>query len=206
MAQGEKPTNPEDELQEALRDLERLRRAPAPKPQEPEPTPREEVEEAVRRIAEEQLEERARRARKPSPLAKAKWPVLILLSLAVVAWCVMLLLPEPMPPPAESATEAVDGFWKAVIAGKYQGATVYCPSLVDKYGSREQAARYLKEQFQANPPTVVRNVQLADTMPESANLIVNYEVIRRSGSPITGQAVVLDTKDPKQGYVIVAGI
>jgi len=206
MAQGGKPTSPGDELQEALRDLERLQRAPAPKPQEPEPKPGEEVEEAVRRIAEEQREERARRARKPSPLAKAKWPILILLSLAVVVACVMILLPEPLPPPAESATEAVEGFWQAVIAGKYQGATVYCPSLVDKYGSREQAARYLKEQFQANPPMVVRNVELGETEPDSLNLIVTYEVIRRTGSPLTGQAVVMDTRDPERGYVILSGI
>ena len=199
MAEGDKPTSPEDEIEEALRDLERRQR-------EPEPKPREEVADAVRRIAEEQREERARRARKPSPLAKAKWPAFIILSLAVVAACVVVLMPERLPPPAESATEAVEGFWKAIIAGKYRAATVYCPSLVDKYGSREQAARYLKQQFEANPPTVVRNVEVADTMPESPNLIVYYEVIRRTGSPITGQAVVLDTDDPKRGYVIVTGI
>jgi hypothetical protein len=114
--------------------------------------------------------------------------------------------PEPLPPPAESATEAVEGFWKAIIAGKYQGATVYCPSLVDKYGSREQAARYLKEQFQANPPMVVRNVELSETIPDSLDLIVTYEVIRRTGSPLTGQAVVMDTRDPERGYVILSGI
>jgi len=198
MAQDDRPGSPRDELQEALRDLARQQR------RAPSPTPGEEVAEAVERIAERQREERRRRP--PSRWARAKWPAMGVATLALVVVCVIVLWPEPLPPAAESATEAVEGFWRAIIGGRYEAATVYCPSLVDRYGSRAQAARFLKGHFSSNPPTMVRNVTVSGTVPDSLDLIVDYEVIRRSGSPFSGQAVVTDTGDRKQGYVIVSGI
>ena len=200
MSQGGKPTDPQDELQEALRELERQRRAA------PKPIPREAVEDAVKAIAEQQREERERGAKGPSRLAKLKWPIMGVLTLAILVVCAIIFWPKPLPPPAESPIEAVEGFWKAIAAGNYRAATVYCPSLVDRYGSPEQAGRFLKDHFQSNPPTVVRSVKVAGNVPDSSDLIVDYEVMLRSGQPQTGQAIVSDTQDPKRGYVIVSGI
>ncbi len=205
MTQGDRPTNPQDELEEALRQLEQRQRRAAQRSKLQEVST-EEVSEAVRQIAVEQKEEKARRARKPSFLARAKWPLLSVLSALAVIVCIAVLWPKPLPPPATSATAAVQGFWAAVIKGDYRGATVYYPALIERYGSREQAAQFLKRHFSTNPPTVVRNVVETGTKPDSLELIVTYEVVHRSGSPTVGQAVVVDTKDPKQGFVIVGGI
>ncbi len=185
--------------------MEQRQRGAAQQPK-PEEVPTEEVAEAVRQIAIEQREEKARRARRPSFLVRLKWPALVTASVILAVVCIIALWPKPLPPPALSPTAAVQGFWEAVIKGDYRGATVYYPALVERYGSREQAAQFLKSHFDTNPPTVVRNVTLVGTDPESLELIVTYEVVRRSGSPTVGQAIVVDTKDPKRGCVIVGGI
>ena len=200
MSQGSKPGDSQDELQEALRELERQRRAA------PKPIPREAVQDAIKEIAEQQREEKARGAKGPSRLATLKWPIIAVLTLAILVVCAIIFRPAPLPPPAESAAEAVEGFWKATAAGNYRAATVYYPSLVDRYGSPEQAGRFLKDHFQGNPPTVVRSVKVAGNVPDSLDLIVDYEVVLRSGKPQIGQAIVTDTQDPKRGYVILSGI
>jgi hypothetical protein len=132
--------------------------------------------------------------------------VLGVLGVAFVVAAVIGLWPKPLPPPAESAQEAVSGFWGAVVEGDFEGATVYAPFLVDRYGSRKQAANFLAKMWQGNPPTVVREVSALGPVPDSSDLLVSYEVVRRSGSPITGQALVQNTGDPKRGYVIAGGI
>lgn len=201
MSQAGKPEGEgQDELEEALRQLEQQQRQAAARP----PPPREEVEEAVRRIAEQQREEREARA--PSRFAKARWPVLGVAAAGFVVVVAILFWPEPLPPPAQSPTEAVRGFWSAVVARRYEAATIYWPGLVDRYGSRKQAARFLAETFRADPPTAVRNVELAGEVPDSSDVLVNCEVLRRSGRPITRQAVVRDSEDPSKGYIITGGI
>jgi hypothetical protein len=80
---------------------------------------------------------------------------------------------------------------------------VYYPGLVDKYGSRQQAAVYLRQNFEADPP---RNVTVgeAEPLPETEDLRVSYEVWRRSGRPRTGEFIVRHSESTG-GYVIVAG-
>jgi hypothetical protein len=198
MSQRDKPGGDAyDELQDALRQLERQQRRAGEEPKE-------DVQAALREIAEQQREER--RARPPSRLSRLKWPLLILAIAAFVAAAVIVFRPEPLPPPARSAPEAVRGFWTAMIAGHYEGATVYTPFIVSRYGSRKQAALYLERLFKENPPVVLRSVELTGNLPDSPELLVSFEVIRKSGRPLTGQAVVMESPDPKAGFVITGGI
>jgi len=162
------------------------------------------VEDAVREIAEQQREER--RVRPRSRLSRAKWILLGVAMVGFVAGAAIALRPAPLPPPATSAVEAVRGFWTAIIAGDYEGATVYTPFLMARYGSRKQAALQLKRLFHENPPVALRSVELAGTVPDSADLLVGYEAVRKSGRPLTGQAVVMDSGDPKVGFTITGGI
>ncbi len=127
----------------------------------------------------------------------------VVLGLIVVA--AIALRPTPLPPAAVSAKEAVGQFWKAVADKHYEGATVFYPALVDKYGSRRQAGLYLAQKFGEDPPTKV-TVGEADPLPGTDDVRVSFEVWRRSGRPYTGEFVVRDTGSEKEGYVIVTGI
>jgi Sec-independent protein translocase protein TatA len=184
-----------DELEEALRQLQRPKRTEA--------RPREEVQEAVREIAEQQkAEAKARKER----VARPPWLIWALIGsvvLIAVVLAVILLRPEPLPPPAATAQEAVSGFWRSLIDGKYEAATVYYPSMVDKYGSRKQAAEKLREHFGDNPPVRISKVGEPEQVPDSTDTRVSYEVYLRSGSPRGGDAIV---SSEGGGYVIVAGI
>jgi hypothetical protein len=207
MAKPGKPADDAyDELQDALRELERQQRpgaSPGARRGSGEEQ-KQDVADAVREIAELQREER--RARPAPRLSKAKWPLLGIAIAAFVVAAVIVFRPEPLPPPAKSAPEAVEGFWTAIIAGRYEGATVYVQFLVTRYGSRKQAALELKRLFEDNPPVTLRKVELVGNVPDSPDLLVDYEVIRRSGRPLTGQAVVMDSGDPKTGFTITGGI
>jgi len=213
----------QDDLAEALRQLERQQKKPAeagarrPSEQDLERRRQErereadhrrsrnEVQGAVEAIRERQIaQERAapsRRAR-PSP---ARWIVIGVIAIAAIVSTAIALWPEPLPPPAVSPQEAVRGFWGQIIAEKYEGASVYYPALIDKYGSRKQAALFLEQELAADPPTKV-NVSEPEPLPDTEDLRVGYEVWRRSGRPRTGEFIVRDTGGEETGYIIVIGL
>jgi hypothetical protein len=185
-------------LEEALRQLQRPRRQPEAE------QPQQQLQEAVREIAEQQkVAPRRGPSRAPAWL---KWVVLAVIVIGAIVAAVVFARPEPLPPPATSAKDAVVGFWKSVIAGNYQAATVYCPDLIRKYGSRRQAANWLSEQFSSNPPVRLGRVGEPEQLPDSTDTRVSYQVYLRSGTPRTGDAIVSDTGDRKTGYVITAGL
>lgn len=211
-----------DELAEALRRLEKQQKKAADAPagadveieaarrrarrerEEEHRRARGEIEGAVEAIRERQLAEESVAAKKKAP-RRWPWVALGVLAVVVIAFAALSLKPEPLPPPAVSAKEAVRGFWEAIVAGRYQGATVYYPALVDKYGSRKQAAVYLVEKFGDDPPIKV-SVGEAEPLPESEDVRVSYEVWRRSGRPYTGEFVVRNSGSETAEYVIVTGI
>ena len=211
-----------DELAEALRQLERQQKK-AP-PAEPGPAP--DTEAAKRRAQRERQEEhkrargdiqgaveaiRERQETEQRTAAKLKkprrWPW-VLLGIGVVgliAVALMALRPEPLPPPAYSPRGAVEGFWTSISEKRYEASTVFYPALVDKYGSRKQAALYLSQRFGEDPVTKV-TVGEPEMLPESNDVRVSYEVWRRSGRPYTGEFVVRDSGSEATGCVIVTGI
>jgi hypothetical protein len=162
------------------------------------------IQGAVEAIRERQLAEERVAAKKKGP-RRWPWVVLGVGAAALIVLAVMVLRPEPLPPPATSAEEAVRGFWGAIRDGRYQGSTVYYPALVDKYGSRKQAGLYLAERFGEDPPTKV-NVGEADALPDSDDVRVSYEVWRRSGRPYSGEFVVRNSGSEIAGFVIIAGM
>lgn len=184
------------DLEEALRQLQRGAK-PGPTKQT-----REEVQDAVREIAVEQRKLAESRKVRPRPRWLI-WAILGPVILIALIIAVVELKPEPLPPPAATAQEAVSGFWRSLIDGKYEAATVYYPSMVDKYGSRKQAAEKLREHFADNPPVRISKLGEAEEVPDSSDLRISYEVYLRSGTPRTGDAIVTSGA---QGYEIVAGI
>jgi len=186
-----------DDLEEALRQLQRPKRPAGEQPQQ-------DLQEAVREIAEQH---KAAPRRVPRRVAAwVKWAVLVVILAVGVVGLVIAYRPEPLPPPAASPQEAVAGFWRAMVAGNYQAATVYCPDLIRKYGSRRQAAAWLREQFAANPPVRLSQVGEPEQLPDATDVRVSYQVYLRSGTPRTGDAIVADTGDPNTGYVIISGL
>jgi hypothetical protein len=133
-----------------------------------------------------------------------RWVLVGIAAVGLIAAAVVRLRPKPLPPPAASAEAAVTGFWKALIAGDHEGATVYYPTLVDRYGSRKQAALMLGQYFGGNPPTSIYQVGEAEGVPDSDDLRVSYEVILRSTRPRRGECIVRYSEQ-QQGYVITAG-
>jgi len=198
-----------DELEEALRQLQRPQRRQRPSqpsdPSQPGPAPetQEEVQDAVRELAAQQkAAAAAQKTRAPRPV----WliPVIVAAVVVIVAVAALpMLRPEPLPPPAITAQGAVSGFWQCLIEGKYEAATVYCPSMVEKYGSRKQAAERLRETFGENPPVHLSKVGDPEQLPDSTDLRVSYEIYLRSGTPRSGDAIVASSGT---AYVIVAGI
>jgi len=208
----------QDELAEALRELEERQRARERKPpreregarqesrerrRAADRTAQEDVQEAVEQI----LEERAVAERRPRAKAgvgpAVRWIFLGVVAGLMVA-AVVTLRPTPLPPPAASPQEAVKGFWEAVIAGNYEGATVYYPTLVDQYGSRKQAALRLRQYFGDNPPVSIPAIGEPEALPDSNDVRVSYEVILRSARPRRGECIVRYSGE-ELGYVIVAG-
>src|SRR5574340_1036492 len=115
-------------LEEALRQLQR-----GAKPGPTQET-REEVQDAVREIAVQQRTLAESRNAQPRPRLLL-WAILGPILLVVLIVAVMKFKPEPLPPPAATAQEAVNGFWRSLIDGKYEAATVYYPS-IDRKSTR----------------------------------------------------------------------
>jgi len=165
---------------------------------------REQVQGAVEAIRERQeaVERVPAAVRAPSRL---KWVAIGVLAAALVAAAVFLLRPQPLPPSASSPRAAVDCFWSCLIEENYHGATVYYPGLVDKYGSRKQAAMFLEQYFGEDPPVTLTKVGGPEEVPGSTDLRVSYEVWLRSRRPRTGEFIVRRAETLEGGYVIVTG-
>lgn len=206
-----------DELAEAVRQLEKQRAAgqkppgeakrekpkPGPKKKAEDRATQEDLQEAVEAIGRERREAAARRPRRRlGPYLR--WIAFAVVLAVVIVAGVLRMRPEALPAPAVSAEGAVEGFWAAVIEGKHEAATVYYPALVNRYGSRKQAARYLEDLFRENPPIEIVSVGEAEELPDSDDLRVSYEVCLRNGRPRTGEFIVQYTGGPSTGYVIVA--
>lgn len=210
----------QNDLTEALRQLEqRQQRSAAPETEKPSGDEagrrrvererkeehrrsRQDIQGAVEAIRERQVTERATAARRKAA-GPARWIVVGAIAVVVLAAAVVFLRPEPLPDPAATPESAVSGFWKALSEEKYQAATVYYPGLVDKYGTRQQAALYLKQTFASDPPRDV-TVGEAEPLPDTEDLRVSFEMWRRSGRPRTGEFIVRQS-EADGGYIIVAG-
>lgn len=164
---------------------------------------REGIQDAVEAIERDQEAIAASRAARPAP-SRIRWVVLGVLVVGAIAVAAVMLRPEPLPPPAQYPQEAVEGFWREIVAGSYEGATVYYPNLVERFGSRKQAALHLRDLFQENPPIEVTSVGTPEELPDSADLRVSYEVYLRNGLPRTGEFIVRYTGDPATGYAIAS--
>ncbi len=209
-----------DELTEALRQLERQQKKPAgPAPAAPGDTDaakkraqrereaehrrsRQDIEGAVEAIRERQ--EAAERAAPKAKRGPFLWIALSVVVVVLLGVGVLALKPEPLPSPAFSPQEAVRGFWEQVAQGRYQGATVYYPGLVEKYGSRKQAALHLSQTFRDDPPTKVGVIGEPEQLPDTEDLRVSYEIWRRSGRPRTGEFIIRKSSE-SDGYVIITG-
>jgi hypothetical protein len=190
--------DPQNEIEEALRQLTQRQRPPEPD---------DDLERAVQEVAEQQ---RAvgigRRPQPPSPwVARIAWIGIAVVVVGLIVAAVVLTRPEPLPPPAANADEAVRGFWNSLIDGHYEGATIYYPSLVETYGSRGQAGQRLRELFSANPPVNLRHVDPPEFQQDSNTYRVTYEVYMRSGLPKVGEFTVAPPLNEASGYVIING-
>jgi hypothetical protein len=210
----------QDDLTEALRQLEQRQQGPsAPEAEEPSGDEagkrraererkeehrrsRQEIQGAVEAIRDRQVTERAT-TEKRAAAGPVRWIVVGAVAVAILVAGILFLRPEPLPDPAATPASAVQGFWESLSEENYEAATVYYPSLVDKYGSRQQAAVYLRQNFESDPP---RNVTVgeAEQLPDTEDLRVSFEVWRRSGRPRTGEFIVRHSA-ADGGYVIVAG-
>ncbi len=196
---------PED-LQDAFRQLEKQQKEAAEKPpEEPKAKPRPDIKDAVLQIKEQR--EEAEREPEVSPWPRRlRWSIIGFGLVTVLVATAMLLWPTPMPAPALSPRGAVRGFWSALIEENYEGATVFYPSMVDRYGSRKQAALRLQEVFREDPPVRISSIGSAESVPESDDIRVSYEIFLRSGRPRTGEAIVSGADLEESGYVIITGI
>jgi len=195
-----------DDLQDAFRQLEKQQKEAAEKPPEkPKAKPRPDIKDAVLQIKEQQ--EEAEREPEVSPWPRRlRWSIIGLGVVTVLVAAAMLLWPTPMPAPALSPRGAVRGFWSALIEENYEGATVFYPSMVDRYGSRKQAALRLQEVFREDPPVRISSIGSAESVPDSDDVRVSYEIFLRSGRPRTGEAIVSGADLEESGYVIITGI
>ena len=165
---------------------------------------REGIEDALTAIRERQVEAAQAAPRRPW-LTAVKWSAFALISVALVVALVLALLPAPPPPPARSPEAAVRGFWESVISGDFEAATYYYPPMVDRYGSRRQAALSLESHFRSDPPVAIE-VDQPEPVPDSEELLVSYEVTNRSRRPRVGEAVVVYSEDEDTGYIVLSGI
>jgi len=195
-----------DDLQDAFRQLEKQQKEAAEKPpEEPKAKPRPDIKDAVLQIKEQQ--EEAEREPEVSPWPRRlRWSIIGFGLVTVLVATAMLLWPTPMPAPALSPRGAVRGFWSALIEENYEGATVFYPSMVDRYGSRKQAALRLQEVFREDPPVRISSIGSAESVPDSNDIRVSYEIFLRSGRPRTGEAIVSGADLEESGYVIITGI
>ncbi len=164
---------------------------------------REQVQDAVAAIREQQVT--AEPAPRAVGLGRVRWAIIVVAIVALSAAAIVALRPEPLPAPAATPRDAVRGFWSSLIEEHYEGATVFYPGLVDRYGSRKQAALFLKQIVGSDPPVRIARVGEAESLPGSYDLRVSWEVNRRSGRPWTGEFIVRDSGDDQTGYVILTG-
>ncbi len=164
---------------------------------------RQEIEGAVEAIREQQVA--AERAAPKAKRGPALWIALGVVVIALLGVAILALKPEPLPPPAYSPQAAVRGFWEQVAQGHYQGATVFYPGLVEKYGSRKQAALHLAHLFRDDPPTRVGVIGEPEQLPDTEDLRVSYEVWRRSGRPRTGEFIIRKAPGEDGSYIIITG-
>jgi hypothetical protein len=209
-----------DALADALKQLEAQQKRTA---EQPEPTAdeaaakrrfeeeREAAREASRgEVADAVAEIRERQAvAEPAPsggvLARVRLALILAAVAAFGAAAIITLRPEPLPPPALTAREAVRGFWSSLIEGHYEGATVFYPSLVDRYASRRQAALFLEQFVGSDPPMRVVRVGEPESLAGSGDVRVSWEVTRRSGRPWSGEFIVRDSGSGEVGCVIIHG-
>jgi hypothetical protein len=165
-----------------------------------------ELERAVQEVGEQQ---KAAAPPPPTPTraagpggARFAWIGIGVVALGLVAALLIFNRPEPPPARAATAEEAVRGFWNCLVQGKYEAATYYYPAMQTSYGSASQAAERLKEIFQENPPAFVRNVGVAEPIPDTATFRVSYDIVKKSGQPMLGEFQVTETGS---GFVIISG-
>jgi len=188
----------ENEIAEALRQLGRKREA----------VDREtELKRAVQEVAEQQkaaapVPPPGRRPTSPWA-ARAAWIGIAVVALGLIGAVFALMKPEPPPPTARTAEEAVRQFWTCLIEGRYEAAVHYYPAMQTRYGSTGQAAEQLREVFQQDPPTVIRLIEEAEPVPDSSALRVRYEVYKKSGQPRVGEFLV--TGSSTTGFIIITG-
>ena len=219
----------DDSLKDAMRQLERqLEKQKKGEPEEPaeaegELTPTEDEAEAKRRFEEERRaghrrsrediqdaleaigreQEAAAKRRPRRGVSPVVWVVLGVVVVAGVVVAAVGLRPEPLPPAAVTPEQAVEGFWQALIDGKYEAATVYYPEVVERYASRKQAALYLRDQFGENPPIAITSVGETEEISDSGDLRVRYEVTLRNGWPRPGEFIVRRVAGTQAEYAIV---
>lgn len=199
-AAREKPRAEKEEAKELEDDDEAKRRFEAEREADHEQS-REGIQDAIEQIGVERREALARRpARAPSPV---KWIVIGLLLAGLIVVGVIALRPVPLPDPAMTPQEAVRGFWDELIEGNYDGATVYYPFLVERYGSQRQAANHLASLFEKNPPVSISFIGEPEPLPDSGDIRVTYEVFLQNGRPRTGDFIIRDSGSEEVGYVII---
>lgn len=199
--QQKKAAEPERAAEQPPPDVEAARQRVRKEREAEHKRSRQDIQGAVEAIRERQVAEKAVVTKKAGP---ARLIALVVLLVVVIAAAVVLLRPEPLPPPAATPSAAVSGFWKAISQEHYVGATVFYPALIDRYGTRKQAAVYLEDRFEKDPVTKV-TVGEAEPLPDSDDLRVGYEVWRRSGRPTSGEFIVRDSGSEEMGFVIITG-
>jgi len=199
--QQKKAAEPEEAADKPPADVEAARRRARREREAEHKRSRQDIQGAVEAIRERQDAEKAVGRKKAAP---ARWIALGVVLVVIIAAGIVFLRPEPLPPPAATPEGAVRGFWDAIAQQHYTGATVFYPALVDRYGSRKQAAVYLADRFDKDPVTKVTVGEAAE-LPESEDLRVSYEVWRRSGRPTPGEFIVRDSGSEETGYVVITG-
>jgi len=199
--QQKKAAEPEEAADKPPADVEAARRRARREREAEHKRSRQDIQGAVEAIRERQDAEKAVGRKKAGP---ARWIALGVVLVVIIAAGIVFLRPEPLPPPAATPEGAVRGFWDAIAHQHYTGATIFYPALVDRYGSRKQAAVYLADRFDKDPVTKVTVGEAAE-LPESEDLRVSYEVWHRSGRPTPGEFIVRDSGSEETGYVIITG-
>jgi hypothetical protein len=187
----------QNEIAEALRQLNRQQRAR---------NRESELERAVQEVGEQQKASAPPAPERQKPAGpwgtRLAWIGIAVVVIGLIVTVAVVMRPEPPPPRAATAKEAVQRFWTCLIQEKYEAATYYYPAMQSNYGSASQAAERLREVFQSNPPTFIRNIGEAEQIPDTTTFRVTYDVIKKSGQPQVGEFQVTDTGT---GFVIVTG-
>ena len=109
--QQKKAAEPEDAAETPPPDVEAARRRARKEREAEHKRSRQDIQGAVEEIRERQVEERAVRREKAGP---ARWIALGVVLVVIIAAGMVFLRPEPLPPPAATPEAAVRGFWDAI--------------------------------------------------------------------------------------------